>query len=804
MRIIYSWLREFIPLELSPEDLSKHLLSIGFEVSGIETLGSSFTGVKVAEILRIDRHPNADKLSLCELSDGSEKVTVVCGAKNIAVGQKVPLARIGARLPEGVLKKARIRGVDSQGMICSAAELGVRGYPSDGILVLPVDSKIGLDASAVLAPADHALEVEILPNRPDCLSHLGLARELSAYFRLPLRRPEARPALTEDDSVPVTIEEISRCRRYAGLAIRNVKAVPSPAWLASRLEAMNTKPRNILVDVTNYVLYETGQPLHAFDIDTLKGPEIRVRFSRAGESFSALDGRSLPLGPGTLVIADRERPVALAGIIGGAGTSVSDKTTNIFLESAFFSPGVIRKASKHLGIRTEASYRFERGTDIEAVIPACRRAADLILQACQGSRASRLSDNLHAGPGPAPIEVTAAKVNSILGTDLSDKNIFSCLKAIQPETKDAGQPWLFTPPSHRKDLETVWDMADEVARFSGYGVISDEPSPVRLMKSRELPAAVTADKLRKRISSLGFCEVYNYDFISKKDLRDCGLDDQLRMNHSPIFLANPISSDWECLRPSLLPGLIKNLRHNLHRGAHSARIFEIGNVYDRLGGEAREQLHCAGLLFGQYPGPLFWKKEQTKPLDFFHLKGVVSSALKNFKQAAHAEPGTPPDAFHPKICLELLCDRSHMGWYGKLHPAAAAAFEMKNPDIWIFEFSLEPLARLEDPDFFASARKLEAVSSFPSAWRDLSIVVDSGTPWEKVLKSSLEASGPELACAELADLYEGKGIPEGMKSLTVRLTFCRKDRTLTDSEIDGAVNKILEKLSSSLGARLRA
>ncbi|MFH1619033.1 MAG: phenylalanine--tRNA ligase subunit beta [bacterium] len=798
MKILYNWLKEFVSIELTPEELAEKLVALGFSVDSIETAGADFEGVRVAEILKIDRHPNADRLSLCDITDGEQRLTVVCGAKNIAVGQKVPFAKAGARLPGGILQKAKIRGVESQGMICAAGELGLKGCQSDGIMVLLPDTVTGSDVSSLFPEKDRVLEVDVMPNRPDCLSHMGMARELAASLGLPLMKPGTARLSCEEACMPVSIREPELCPRYCGMVVRNVAAAMSPAWLAWRLEAMGSRPRNLLVDVTNYVLYELGQPLHAFDTDLLRGQEITVRRALPGERLLTLEEKTLELRPDWLVIADRERPVALAGVMGGLETAVSGKTRNIFLESACFNPVSIRKTSVESGIKTESSHRFERGTDPEAASYACLRAAELITRACSGAAASKLSDTRTAHPERPSMEISAESINSILGTSLPDEKILSCLKTIDPSLGAKDPNCNFTPPSWRRDISTVWDAAEEVARILGYDVIPAAEAPVPMGGSGEPASVMLCEKLRSRLVSSGFCEIYTYDFVSARELASAAFETK-----RAVRLANPLSCDWEYLRPSLLPGLLRALSHNANRGVNTACLFELATVYDMVGKEPRERLFCAGIMYGTFPAAVFWKKERVSSVDFFHLKAAVSRLLRGFSRVETARPERAPALFHPGLCLEVSRDDSLLGCYGRLHPSAAQAWELKNPDAWIFEFCLDPLSRHAGLDFFSSAPRVSPVSNFPSSWRDISVVLESATPWEKVLAQTLAAAGPSLANTNPVDLYEGKGIPEGFKSLSVRLTFSLPDRTLTDTEVDKSVGRILETLSSSLGAKLR-
>ncbi len=802
MLILYSWLKEFIDLKLSPEDLAKHFVTIGFEVASMRRTGASFTGVRVAEIQKICKHPNADKLSLCEVNDGAGYVTVVCGAKNIAVGQKVPLAREGAKLPGGILKKAKIRGIESEGMICSASELGLENTKSEGIMVLDPHLRTGSEASDFIAAGDCLFDLEILPNRSDCLSHMGIARELCIYFGLPLRKPALKNTAGKDYCIPINVENYELCRRYCALIVKNVKAVVSPPWLTARIEAMGAKPRNILVDTSNYVLYELGQPLHVFDMDVLEGPEIKVRPAQNGEKLLTLEGSEITLSGDSLIIADIKNPIALAGIMGGLKTAVSEKTSNALIESAVFNPASIHRTSKHFGIKTESSYRFERGVDPETADYACRRAAEIIAQACAEAglnpEISKLLDKYPSPPMPSSITITPERINSLLGTNFTGEKIFSVLKNIQPSIPATPPPWTFTPPPHRKDLENPCDLAEETARLAGYDIIPGNSANMRIMRSHILPSFCTAAKIKRKLTNLGLSEIYTYDFISEKDILNSGFT-----QNTDTQLANPISPDWEYLRPSLAPGLLRALLYNLHRGQESVCIFETGAVYGREADEIRERTNCAGLLYGRYPLKPHWDSGKTAELDFFHLKGVINCALDGFKGFEILGISSPPEILHPGLCMNISKNSKAIGWLGKIHPLAAEKWAIKNPNIWLFEFNIDALSQTESADFFSSASKAKPASQFPSAWRDISILLDCAVKWSEIEPVVKECPCGRLSDARLIDLYEGKNLPAGMKSLTIRLYFRLFDRTLTDKEIDESVNMILERLSKAHNAKLR-
>ncbi|OGS01445.1 MAG: phenylalanine--tRNA ligase subunit beta [Elusimicrobia bacterium RIFCSPLOWO2_12_FULL_59_9] len=815
MKISHSWLQEFVASGLSPEALQEKLLLLGFEVAAVQRVGPGFANVVSAQILDIRKHPNADRLSLCRVSDGTGEFSVVCGATNIQVGQKVPLARIGAKLPNGrLIQDTRIRGETSQGMLCSAEELGLAESDVNGIHLLDGTVSLGRDIADLLNLSDAILDVEITPNRPDCLSHYGLARELAAYLGLSLRSPWEGLDLAEEgeSSVPVKILAPEACPRYVGRSLRAVRVGPSPGWLARRLIACGFRPINNVADVANYVLIELGHPLHAFDQDLLQGPEIRVRWASEGERLLGLDGKTHLLDGQTLVIADAQEPVALAGILGGSASSVTDKTRNVFLESAFFQPAIIRKAARRLGIKTESSYRFERGSDIAMAELAGRRAAELICRLSEPpARASRAHDEYVKKVPPVVIEAGEKDINGLLGTSFSPERIEGRLRAICPRLEKTPGGWRLPVETHRLDLTSAADLAEEVARFEGYQSVGSEPRTASAPPVTEEEGRYAAlSRLRRHFASLGFSEAYNYDFVSKKDLSDCGYPES-EIESSLVGLLNPLSSDWAFLRPTLYIGLLKNLVYNLDHGCADVRLFEVGHCYEK-GPEGSERVierrFLAAVLCGGYPSQFHWQKAKNRPLDVYDLKGFVSSVLPfDFEAGAQAR-----GFLHPKISCRALWKGSAVGELGQMHPVAAQSWGIKMAvprghgpadlkAIWFFQIALDELL-----GEFSARRKMAPVDDLPASSRDLSLLVDEALAWRSLsdeIESVITDPAEPLVAAHLVDVYSGEKLPPQKKGWTLRLVFSRQDRTIKDEEVDESVVKILAKMSERFGIRLR-
>jgi phenylalanyl-tRNA synthetase beta chain len=791
MKISYRWLKEHVALDLAAEDVAKHLAALGLEVADLQKLGPQFTGVVSGEILSIDKHPNADRLSLCKVTDGGATYSVVCGAKNIAVGQKIPLAKIGAALPGGFkISRSKIRGVESEGMICSDTELGL-GTESSGIKVLDAATALGLDLAQTLGEKDEILDVEVTPNRPDCLSHLGLARELAAFFRIPLKARTA-PALpaAQGKSFPVSVEDEAACPRYLGRLVEGLEIKPSPAWLASRLTAIGLRPINNVVDVTNFILMDLGQPLHAFDADLLEGGKIVVRRAKAGERLKALDGKDYALSPNVLVIADAAKPQAIAGIMGGEPSSVTDKTKRIFLESAYFTPAAVRKASSELRLRSDSSQRLERGTDREAVPLGASRALEIILSVCRNAKLSEPAEASAPRDSRAPIKVTTARINEILGSTYAAADVEGCLAAVGKLSK-AADALTVEPPSHRHDLATPWDLAEETARLLGYGTIPYKTPSVALKPKRPLPGPVAADRARARLAGLGLFEAYNYDFISQR------LFEQGRQTGEPVKLANPLNEDWTILRPTLLIGLLQNAALNLNRGAASVRIFELGKTYARQGAEVAETLRLSGLLFGARR-PAHWQGKADSS-DVFEAKGLVEDLTSGLAGRKWTALSGESGLFHPRESVELSIPEGRLGRVGALHPQAARAWDLTGQPAAIFELDFDLLAGLPQTE-----HRFAPFSAFPSSRRDLSVFVPKETSYEAVEAAVRACKLEDLRELELLDLFTGKGVPEGKKSITLRLSFGRDDRTLRDTEVAAAFDRVVGELTAKVSAILRA
>lgn len=794
MKILYSWLKDFIDINLTPAELEKKFLSLGIEVAEVKKTGADFEGVFAAKIELIEQHPNADKLHLVTLDTAWGKQRVVCGAKNIAVGQTVPLAKVGARLGGEVLKPAEIRGVVSEGMICSADELGLASVRQSGILVLGDDIKVGTDIKTLYGKADSVFDLELTPNRPDLMSHLGIARELSILLNLPLKKKAVEHIEGKGESLKINLlagEE--GCPRYNGRIIRNVKNTESPAWLKERLEAMGVNPKNALVDITNYVLYEVGHPMHAFDLNHLEGGEINVRWAQEGEKFLGLDGVERILTAQNLVIADGKKPVALAGVIGGAGDSILPETKDIFLEAAYFYPPCINKTSKKFGISTESSQRFERGTDIEACAYAMDLATKLVLELC-GGEVAKVNDVYPVKYQPQTVTFNPADITKILGMQVEEEKLKQIFSKLGSAFSAQSDEWNFTAGTYRRDLNHKWDLAEEVARHAGLDNLakdSDGTTTATLYFGENPKSVDLGEIFADTLTGYGFYECKNFDFISLKDVQNFGCTQK-----NAVEIKNPLADGMEFMRPVLLGSLLKNIEFNQRFGRHDLALFEYGKTFEVQKGYPIEGFSLAGVACGKTPRVKFFARESLA-VDFYWLKGVVSGVLESIQGITLVPSKNAPAYMHPKLTADILLDGKAIGFLGKVHPLTLKAYDVKT-DVWAFEFAIKNIEKKFDAQKFKTAQE---ISIYPSSWRDLSVVLDDNVTYAQIC-DTLNKTGINFKHS-LIDLYQGANLPQGKKSMTLRFEFTHSQRTLTDKEVTQATDGILNALKTSLGAALR-
>lgn len=794
MKAPLSWLKWYVPFELDPHTLCHRMTLAGVEADKIEVRGG-WDGVVVGLVKAVNPHPNADRLRLATVDYGAGEMTVVCGAPNVAAGQKIAFARAGAKLIDGhtgkpaVLKPAKIRGVESQGMVCSEKELGL-SQEHEGILVLPSEAAIGTPLDAVLG--DAVIDFAVAANRPDCLSMLGLAHEVAALtggkVREPtLRYPETGEAIQKKTRVEILDADL--CPRYiAGLAT-GVKIGPSPKWMQDRLTAAGMRPINNIVDITNYVMLEFGQPLHAFDYDLLTEHRIVVRRAKAGETITTIDGQERKLTPSMLVIADAARPVALAGVMGGARSEVSERTTNVLLESAAFNNINIRRTSRDIGLRSEASSRFEKGLSAELPIYAARRAMQLFVELCGGTAAQGLVDIY---PGKAPqrrVRVTGHRASALLGVRLTSSDLTPVLRSLGCDIHHASDDALeVTPPYWRMDLNIENDLVEEYVRIKGFDSIPTaklsgavpafEPSPLLALKER----------LRDLLAGAGLQEVITYSLTNQAGQALSGGGNGLR-------ILNPLASDQEELRLNLRHGLLKTLAINQRNQENGVCLFELGRIYIPRSEELPDEREILGVLLSGPRDDLHWRRTQES-LDFFDAKGLIESLLAELRLKATFAP-TKDAILHPGKTAAITLGKTQVGVVGEVHPKFARAFDLLERSAAYFEIDLQALleAMLKDE------RRYQAVGRFPSVLRDLAIVVDKALPAEQV--AAVIRSGEMVAGVTLFDVYTGKNIAPDKKSLAYRVVFQSPSKTLMTEEADGLQERLLSRLAREFGATLR-
>ncbi|MFT3930569.1 MAG: phenylalanine--tRNA ligase subunit beta [Spongiibacteraceae bacterium] len=785
------WLREWVNPALSTEALGHQLTMAGLEVDAIDPVAGVFTGVVVGEIVAIAPHPDADKLGVCQVSNGNETVQVVCGAANARQGLKIPFAQLGALLPNDfAIKKAKLRGVESFGMLCGADELGL-AEKSDGLFELPADAPVGTDLRVYLRLDDNVIELGVTPNRADCLSINGLAREVGVLNQLEIHAPACDPvAPSINDVLPVAIEATEDCARYVGRVIRNIDlSKPAPQWLTERLRRCGVRSIDPVVDVTNYVMLELGQPMHAFDLDKLHGG-IRVRHANNGEKLKTLDGQELTLRADSLVIADHESALALAGVMGGEASAVGATTRHIFLESAFFAPERIAGRARSYGLHTESSHRFERGVDYQLQRKAIERASRLILDIVGGEPGPVIEQTTAMLPQAREITLREPSIARLLGLEIATEKVEAILRGLGLEASRDGDGWRTTVPSWRFDLALEVDLIEEIARIYGYANL-----PTRSVRSEQpLPAlserALNVKLLRQVLVSRGYQEAITYSFVDPK------MQALLAPQQSVVQLRNPISGDMSVMRTTLWAGLLNTLIHNLNRQQPRVRLFETGLRFEPAGANElpRQEKMIAAVVTGRrYPEA--WAAG-SDGVDFFDLKGDLEALLK----AARVEgeitfaPGSNP-ALHPGQCADVLRNGKSIGRIGALHPELQRELDIAQP-VYVFEVSLESLDEGALPKF-------TELSKFPEVRRDLALEFDRQLPVAEVLTAARAVAGPYLRDLTLFDVYQGKGIDPQRKSLAFGLTFQDSSRTLNDDEIAAAVEAVIGELKARFGATLR-
>ncbi len=793
MKFSEQWLREMVDPPVPTAELADRLTMSGLEVESVSAVAPAFSGVCVALIGDLRKHPEADRLRICtaEVGQGTP-LQIVTGAANVTDGMRVPLARVGALLPgEKRISRSKLRGIESEGMLCSLAELGLADT-AEGVLELPSDAPPGVDIREYLKLDDRSIELNVTPNRGDCLSVLGIAREVGAEYGVAAAGPRIAPLPAAiGESLAVVVSDAAACPRYVGRIVRRIDpAAATPMWMAERLRRSGLRPIHPVVDITNYVMLELGQPMHAFDLSLLNGG-IDVRRARQGERITLLDGQVLELSDDTLVIADRERALALAGIMGGADSAVSAATTDIFLESAYFSPTAIAGRGRRYKLQTDSSQRFERGVDFELQSAAIERATRLILEVC-GGEAGPVTEVLHSDqlPPRSPIRLRYERLRRVLGVALEPSTVAGILERLGMQVLAEEDEWQVTPPSSRADITIEADLIEEVVRINGYERIPGRmPSGVISLSNVAEGGAPRIVRAREALVQRGYQEAVTYSFVAARQDALVG-----GRAENSIALANPISADMAVMRTSLWAGLLQALNYNLSRQQGRIRLFETGRSFEKQGAETRQINRLSGVFCGT-SWPEQWGA-RSQSADFFDLKGDVAAVLDVLAPRTKWEERVRSlPALHPGQCMEVGLAGRTIAVLGALHPDLLKDFDLRLP-VFLFEIDLDGLPPTVAPRY-------EPVSRFPSVRRDLSMTIAREIPAAEILRAAQGIAPPYLRDLQLFDVYEGEGIDSGKKSVALGLIFQGVSSTLIDKDIDAQLAVIVEELETRLGAVLR-
>ena len=798
MKFSEQWLRSWVNPSITTQEMCDQLTMAGLEVDGVEPAAAEFSEVVVARVESLEKHPDADKLNVCQVTDGAETRQIVCGASNVREGLIIPLAKIGAVLPgpgQGEtwkIKPAKLRGVESAGMLCSEKELGLADS-ADGLMELPEDAPIGQDIREYLQLDDSIIELDLTPNRGDCLSITGIARELGVLNQCEVTEQLWEPyKQTITDEFPVEIEATEACTHYAGRVIKGINpGAQTPLWMLERLRRGGIRGLSPVVDITNYVMLELGQPMHAFDLQKLDG-KITVRYAEKSEKVTLLDGKSVDLQESTLVIADDSSILALAGVMGGEDSAVDDTTTDIFLESAFFKPEVIAGKARSYGMHTDSSHRFERGVDTQMQVHAIERATELVREICGGDVGPVLEHKTAAHPEEVlPIHLRSDQIRRVLGIELAESEVTEIFQRLGMEVKVYPDGWLVKAPSFRFDIEIEADLLEEVVRVFGYNNIPRTQPSYHAVVQSQPEARNSLDELKRCLVNRGYYEAISYSFVDPK------WQDILDPQAKTIALANPLSSEMSVMRTTMWVGLLSALKYNVNRQQSRVRLFETGLCFrpatEGAGVDAISQEPMfAGVICGDIHDEQW--AEQMQKVDYFDIKADVE-ALLSYSAADSVFAAAEHPALHPGQSACIKQDAEIVGWLGALHPSVQKALDI-DPRVYVFEIKQSAIANNRIPEF-------APLSRFPEVRRDLAILVDEATPVSDILSVINETSSDLVKETQLFDIYQGKGVDQGIKSVAFGLILQEFSRTLTDKEVDSEIQNIVSTLNQQFAATLR-
>ena len=798
MLISLNWLKQYIDLDgIEINEMENSLTMIGQEVEKIEIAGSNLENVGTAKIIEKEMHPDSDHLTVCKVDNGKEILQIVCGASNHKAGDKVVLAQIGARLSEDfVIKKGKIRGKESCGMLCSEVELGI-GSDKDGIIILPEDAPIGVPFKDYLGINDTVFELEITPNRPDCLSHIGIARELSAYYGKELKYPETeiKSEISEkiSDNVKVSIEDSNLSRRYVTRILKNVTVKESPKWLKERIEAVGLRSINNIVDVSNFILMEMNHPNHVFDLDKIEGNEIKVKSAVKGDKLVTLDEQERELEDGDIVICDSKKILALGGVMGGLDSEVTDNTKNILLEVAQFNPQNVRKTSRRLTLSSDSSYRFERGIDVEDSIKVINRLANLIQEVAGGEILNGYVDVYPVPHENKVAELNFERLNRFVGKVIPREKVIEILRNLEIDVKDNGETLTLTAPSYRGDLELEQDYFEEVIRMYGFDNIENILPRVDINKNSTLDTTKLTDRVKTICASVGLKEVINYSFIPKdalQKLKFTGVsEDKL------IDISNPITEDFVTMRPTLLYSLIKNAKDNMNRNVSNIRFFEVSRTFEKAEELAKEDIKVGIILAGENDKTLW----NPKPVhyDFYDLKGIVEEIFSKLKFQSFSIKRSVQTEFHPGRSADVFVGKEYIGSFGEIHPDVLENFGLNKKTVLVAEFNIELIKKYINKPFV-----YQGIVKYPAVPRDLALVMNENILVGDVLKT-IEKIDKKVEKVELFDIYQGIGVEPGKKSVAISILLRDDSKTLEEKEINDIIDKILAKMKKDYMAELR-
>ncbi len=803
MKITYNWLKEYIDIDLSPEEVAEKITMAGVEVDSVASINDFLKDVVVGEIKEIQKVPDSDKLSLCKVFNGEEILDIVCGAKNMKQGDKVALAKIGAVLPDNFkIKKSKIRGVTSFGMLCSEKELGLAD-DSIGIMILDKDKTVGKSIGDECALFDTVIDYEITPNRGDCLSVLGIARELSAITGIPVKFPNMRIESVDEDVnryISVEIVDPDLCPRYTARIVKNITIKDSPLWLKNRLIAVDLRPINNIVDITNYVMYETGQPLHAFDYNFIEDKKIIVKRANEGEKFKTLDSKEHTLKDFNLLICDNVKPVALAGIMGGENSEVINETENVLLEAAFFEPLNIRKSSKFLGIQSEAAYRFERAVDLENVPYASERAAFLMQEYAEGKVVKGMVDAYPLKYKAPNITLRKKRLNLIAGQEINFESACKILINLGFNLTGKREDSIsLTPPSFRNDILSEIDLIEEVLRIDGYDKITGQLPVTNVYPEYTFSKHDFINELKIHFINSGFNEAVNYSFVNRE------LNNLFTNNtdKDEVTLLNPLNEDLEVMRTSLLGGLLRNVRDNINVQNKAVKLFEAGKVFyknNEFETSVEEIVKIEGVACGDAFSPV-WCLER-RDFDFFDMKGILEELFSKYNieniKFKYPESNNYPFLNCNKSALIQINDTENIGFIGEIHPDILEKLDIEISSVLCFSLNVENLFTLIGRDKF-----FKEIDRYPSVDRDIALVADFETSSEDIISVIRDIGGKLVENVFPFDLYIGKNIPKGKKSIAFKIIFRDKKGTLKTEKINKIVEKILDKLKTEFNLQIR-